>query len=136
MFFLAKKDFSLKVSAVLSILLVMSAITGLFLNLRYFSPFHVLVIVVLTTVPLAFYNLKNGDVLKYKKGLFYNFIGLNLALVGALYPERFLGVKLWSTTLHLDSNISLLSFTCIAILASITAIYSIVQVNQKPNFIK
>lgn len=80
----------------LCICLILSAISGIFLNLSSFSPFHILSIVVLTTIPLGIYRYvfnSNFDFLN--RQVWFNFLGLNLAFMGSFYPTRYIGSKFW-----------------------------------------
>jgi uncharacterized membrane protein len=106
-------------------LLVSSAISGIMLNTYSFSPFHVLAIVTITTIPLVLWNLFRSNFLQSKKGLLYNFIGLNLAMIGAFEPDRYIGRRL-----HLTIEI----WAVLMILATIFSVYIIIQANRKSNF--
>jgi uncharacterized membrane protein len=108
-------------------LLVSSAISGIMLNTSSLSPFHVLAVITITTIPLALWNLYESKLLQFKKGLLYNFIGLNLAMIGAFEPHRYVGRRL-----HLTTEI----WAELMILATIFSIYIIIQANRKPNFFK
>ncbi len=111
----------------LSGLLIMAGISGIFLNTYSFSPFHVLAIVTITTIPLALWNLHKSQILEFKKGLLYNFVGLNLAMVGAFEPERYIGRKL---------GLSMLSWQILGVISIIIAIFVIIQANRKNSFLK
>jgi ABC-type phosphate/phosphonate transport system permease subunit len=97
------------------------------LNTYSFSPFHVLVVVTITTIPLVLWNLSRSKFLEFKKGLLYNFIGLNLAMIGAFEPDRYVGRRL-----HLTIEI----WAGLMVLAIIFSVYIIIQANRKPNFFK
>jgi uncharacterized membrane protein len=79
---------------IFGLLLICSAITGYLFNPYSFSPFHFLAIVTIVTTPIAIYFLLKGNNLKARRGFIYNFIGLNIAMVGALEPDRYLGRRL------------------------------------------
>jgi uncharacterized membrane protein len=111
----------------LSTLLVSSAVSGIMLNTYSFSPFHALAIVTITTIPLVLWNLSRSKFLESKKGLLYNFIGLNLAMFGAFEPDRYVGRRL-----HLTIEI----WAGLMVLATIFSIYIIIQANRNPNFFK
>jgi uncharacterized membrane protein len=118
-------------------LLIISAFTGILLNTYSFSPFHILAIVTITTIPLAMYNLFKSQFLQFKRGLFYNFLGLNLAFCGALEPTRYLGRRLWKpleSTFGLSREFSSTAFTILFVLSMILAIYFVIQANRKSNF--
>jgi uncharacterized membrane protein len=108
-------------------LLVSSAISGIMLNTYSFSPFHVLAIVTITTIPLVLWNLSRSKFLESKRGLLYNFIGLNLAMIGAFNPDRYLGSRL---------NLTIEIWSGLMILATVFSIYIIIQANRKPNFFR
>jgi hypothetical protein len=108
-------------------LLVASAISGILLNVYTFSPFHALAIVTITTIPLALWNLSKSVFLPFKKGLLYNFIGLNLAMVGAFEPDRYVGRRL-----HLTPAI----WSGLMIFGVAFAIYIIIQANKNPKFFR
>jgi uncharacterized membrane protein len=108
-------------------LLVSSAISGIMLNTYSFSPFHVLAVVTITTIPLVIWNLSRSKFLEFKKGLLYNFIGLNLAMIGAFEPDRYVGRRL-----HLTIEI----WAGLMVLAIIFSVYIIIQVNRNPKFFK
>jgi uncharacterized membrane protein len=109
----------------LCLLLFSSAISGIMLNLVVFSPFHILSIVTITTIPMVLYNFWRSNFLQFKKGLLYNFVGLNLAMVGALEPDRYIGRRL-----GLTPEI----WTGMMILAGLTSIFIIYRANRNPKF--
>jgi uncharacterized membrane protein len=99
LYLFSKKPLEIQKNSVyiLSALLVISAITGILLNPYRFGPFHALSVVTITTIPLALWQLSQSKYLKFKKGLLYNFIGLNIAMVGAFEPDRYVGRRLQLT---------------------------------------
>jgi hypothetical protein len=112
-------------SGSLSICLIISAITGILLNTYSFSPFHVLAIVTITTIPLAWFNFMKKNYTEFTKGIFFNVVGLNIAFVGALAPERYLGYKLWHPMQKsLDLSNSAVDNAFIALL-SISFLYAV-----------
>lgn len=111
-----------------------SAISGIFLNLITFSPFHILSIIVLTTTPLALYNYKKGKNKEYKLGLYYNFVGLCLAATGTLYPGRRIGGILFRGILNLDRSASVNIFYIITVIATLFAVNGIIKTNQEKLF--
>lgn len=115
-------------------LLIITAITGIFLNLTKFSPFHILAIVVLTTLPLAIYQRSKNNILEFKRGLFFNFVGLNLAMVGTLSPGRTIGFELLKKTLNFTDQMSTNSFYTLGIIAIILAIFGIYNAITNPKF--
>ncbi len=97
--------------SVLCSTLIIAAITGIFLNLSSFSPFHILSIVVLTTIPIGVYQLLvNDDFQNFNRQVWFNFLGLNLAFVGALYPTRYIGYMMWGHVEELTGMNPSLSF--------------------------
>jgi uncharacterized membrane protein len=111
----------------LSGLLVISAVTGILLNPFRFGPFHVLSIVTITTIPLALWQLSQSKYLKFKKGLLYNFIGLNIAMVGAFEPDRYLGRRL-----HLNETTWLAMFGISLIIGG----YMVIKANRDCRFFR
>jgi uncharacterized membrane protein len=111
----------------LSTLLFISAITGILLNLFRFGPFHVLSIVTITTIPLALWHLSKSKFLKFKRGLLYNFIGLNIAMVGAFEPDRYMGRRLQLTET---------AWGVLMILAVLVGFYMVVQANRSTKFFR
>jgi uncharacterized membrane protein len=97
-------------SLALAGLYICSAISGIFLNLETFSPFHILAIITLSTTPVAVYRYFNGKFKAFNRSMLYNFIGLNIAFAGALAPNRTLGYRFWKLGLHLDTTMALNSF--------------------------
>jgi uncharacterized membrane protein len=75
---------------------VVSAVTGIFLNLKYFTGFHVLSIITILTIPLGLYQWSKGNISGLYHSVFNNYLGLIAALIGALYPGRFVGFRLWT----------------------------------------
>jgi hypothetical protein len=121
----------------LVICLIISAITGVFLNTSEFSPFHILAIVTLTTSPFIFSNFYKKNYPELKRNLFCNFCGLNLAFVGALSPQRYLGRRLWKpieTGLGLDKGITTKLWLGLLILAVVIVIIQIVRMYKNKNF--
>jgi uncharacterized membrane protein len=129
LFIFSKKPLELQTFLVypLCALLVSSAISGIMLNTYSFSPFHVLAVVTITTIPLVLWNLSRSKFLEFKKGLLYNFIGLNLAMVGAFEPDRYVGRRL---------NLTIGVWSGLMVLAIIFSIYIVIQANRKSNFFK
>lgn len=129
LFLFSKKPLESQKTAVyaISALLVASGITGIFLNLFYFSPFHVLSVVTITTIPLALWHLSKAKFLQFKKGLLYNFIGLNIAMTGAFEPSRYVGRRL---------NLSESIWQIMMILVIIIGIYFVIQANRSPKFFR
>jgi uncharacterized membrane protein len=111
----------------LSTTLVTAGITGIMLNTYSFSPFHILAVVTITTIPLALWNLARGQFLEFKKGMLYNFVGLNLAMIGAFEPDRFVGRRL---------GLSLSVWGGMMIGAVIIGIVMIVKANRNPRFFR
>jgi hypothetical protein len=139
LFLFSKKTLNLQISTtfVLCFSLVISAITGIMLNTTTFSPFHILAIVTLTTTPLALVNLYRKNYLDFKRGIFFNFLGLNLAFVGALEPDRYLGSKLWNPiqlALGWDSFVVGHIWFGILILSVLYVIFLVYRVLQNPTF--
>jgi uncharacterized membrane protein len=112
---------------VLCTTLVTAGITGIMLNTYSFSPFHVLAVVTITTIPLAFWQLQQGKYLSFKRGILYNFIGLNIAMIGAFEPNRYLGGRL---------GLSLSTWGGMMILAIVVGVWTAIQANKKSNFFK
>ena len=129
LFLFSKKPIELQkiIVCFLCVLLISAAISGIMLNTYSFSPFHVLSVVTITTIPVALYNLYNSKFLVFKKGLLYNFIGLNIAMIGAFEPHRYIGRRL-----HLTDQ----SWLVLMILAVFISIYFIFQANKNPKFFK
>lgn len=138
LFFFSNKPIqnSHKLSSALMISLILTAITGIFLETASFSPFHILVIVVLTTIPVAFWQRSVNRLLPFKRNLFYNFIGLNIALVGTLSPNRFLGNRLWTNGLQLSEANSRTAFLVIIGVAIILGIVAVAQAILNPKFFR
>jgi uncharacterized membrane protein len=132
-FFLSSKKFEIIriPSYIFSVLLTFAAITGLLLNTQDFTPFHVLSVVTIVTIPFAFYQLSKGSQFKYLGGLFYNFLGLSVALTGALEPHRTVGYRLWIKTLKLEPNFAENLFFVLLIAAAVNATIFVVLVNIK-----
>jgi hypothetical protein len=137
-FFLSSKKFEIIriPSYLFSVLLSLAAITGLLLNTQDFTPFHVLSVVTIVTIPVAFFQLSRGSEFKYLGGLFYNFLGLSVALTGALEPHRTVGYRLWIKTLGIKPDLAENIFFGLLALAVINAIYFVVQVNIKNSWFK
>ena len=108
-------------------LLISAAISGIMLNTYSFSPFHILAVITICTIPLVLFNLYKSKFLKFKKGLLYNFIGLNIAMIGAFEPHRYIGRRLQLT------EQSWLGLMILAIFISINFIF---QANKNPSFFK
>jgi uncharacterized membrane protein len=104
---------------------VTAGITGIMLNTYSFSPFHVLAVVTITTIPLALWNLKREQFLEFKKGMLYNFVGLNLAMIGAFEPDRFVGRRL---------GLPVSLWEVMMISAIFVGILMIVRANKNPKF--
>lgn len=122
---------------VLCILLLFAAISGIFLNLRSFSPFHILSIVTLTTIPVSLYSLyQKRNSYKAFRGVFYNFLWLNLAFIGALLPLRTLWYRLWIEGLWLSIEVATQIVWIIWIIASIYVIYLVYQSIRNPDFFR
>jgi hypothetical protein len=118
------------------VLLVVTAFTGIFLNHQTFSPFHILVIVVLTTIPLAIYQYQKANYIEFKRGLFYNFVGLTLAMVGTLSPNRFFGNRIWIKTFELETVVATNIFYLIFGLSLLLAIFGIYNAIKNPKFFR
>jgi hypothetical protein len=121
----------------LVICLVISAITGIFLNTTEFSPFHILAIVTLSTSPFIFSNFYKKNYPELKRNLFCNFCGLNLAFVGAMAPQRYLGRRLWKPIeygLGLDKGVTTKIWLGLLILAVIIVIVQVARMYRVKNF--
>jgi uncharacterized membrane protein len=129
LFFFSKKPIELQKIATycISTLLIVSGITGILLNLYSFGPFHALSVVTITTIPLALWHLSKSKFLKFKKGLLYNFIGLNVAMVGAFEPDRYMGRRLQLTET---------TWGILMILAVLVGFYMVVQANRSAKFFR
>lgn len=114
-----------------AVAIVVASITGILFNPYTFTPFHFLGLVVCTTIPLAIYNFRKASYYKGNRGIFFNFIGLNLAGYGAMEPERYLGRRVWSIFDKVDIikmnnfNIWLIGFGVAAIIATVMVFRSI-----------
>jgi uncharacterized membrane protein len=106
-------------------LLFCSAVSGIFLNLSYFSPFHILSAVTILTIPLVIFNFFKAKFLKSKQGLFYNFVGLNIAMIGAFEPGRYIGRRI---------SLSELGWQILFGLSVIIGIYFVIQANKNSKF--
>jgi uncharacterized membrane protein len=112
---------------VLCATLVTAGITGIMLNTYSFSPFHILAVVTITTIPLALWNLGKGQFLKFKKGLLYNFIGLNIAMFGAFEPDRYIGRRL---------GLPVQVWGGLMIFAVIAGVIIVIQANRNKHFFR
>ena len=123
---------------ILSTTLIIASITGIFLNTRAFSQFHVLSIVVLTTLPFALFDWYRDRTLQFKKNLFYNFLGLNAAFVGTLSPTRLLGSRLWNpirSSFGLDLNTSRNIYFFALAVSILIIIWFVIKANR-PKFFR
>jgi uncharacterized membrane protein len=132
-FFLSSKKFeTIKTPTLIySALLMLAATTGIFLNTQDFTPFHFLSVVTIVTTPYALYQLSKGNQISFLRGSFYNFLGLSIALTGALEPHRTVGYRLWIKTLKIDANLAENIFFVLIIAACINATIFVVLVNKK-----
>lgn len=80
----------------LMVLLVVTAVSGVFLNTLFFTPFHALSILTLVNIPLSIRAFAQGRERVARDNLFQNYLGLSVALVGTTYPLRFLGSRLYA----------------------------------------
>jgi uncharacterized membrane protein len=112
---------------IISTTLITSGITGILLNPFNFGPFHVLSIVTITTIPLALWHLSQTRFLQFKKGLLYNFIGLNIAMIGAFQPDRYVGRRL-----HLTET----TWGILMIFSVLIGIYMVIQANRNTKFFR
>jgi uncharacterized membrane protein len=71
-----------------------AALTGLFINPTLSSPFVWLSILTLITIPNGIRLLPKSKA-EFKRSMFFAWLGLCVAMVGTLYPERRLGFMLW-----------------------------------------
>jgi uncharacterized membrane protein len=85
-----------KLGKFLAIIHIGSALTGLFLNPTLKSPFVWLAILTLTTIPNGIRLLPKGNG-EFKRSMFFSWLGLCVAMIGTLYPQRRLGYMLWNS---------------------------------------
>jgi hypothetical protein len=121
----------------LVICLIVSAITGIFLNTTEFSPFHILAIVTLSTSPFIISNFYKKNYPELKRNLFWNFCGLNLAFVGAMAPQRYLGRRMWnpiSSAFGFDRVVATQIWLGILVFSIVVVIVQIVRMYRNPMF--
>jgi uncharacterized membrane protein len=126
------------ISFFLCAILVVSAVTGILLNLVTFSPFHILSAVTIITIPLALVNFIQAKYERYIRGIFYNFLGLNIAFIGALEPSRYLGYKFWKIGRDLFGFSQVLTqdlFLIMLVGVAVFAIVMFVKALLKPSLI-
>lgn len=119
----------------LCILLLIAAVTGILLNLHTFSPFHILSIVTITTIPISLvFIYQKRNYFQAFRGVFYNFLGLNLALIGALLPMRTLGYRLWIEGFWLSVESATLIVQVLFVIGIISAIYLVYRTIRDKTF--
>ena len=115
--------------------LTIAAITGALLQLNHFSPFHILVGVTLYNIPISWRALQRNDMFAFRENLFENYMGLTIALIGALHPLRNLGTRLFRVMFGLDIDTSTPIWTGMLVAIIILTVYLIyrAQNNKMPH---
>jgi uncharacterized membrane protein len=127
------------ITAFLCATFMISAATGIFLNLVTFSFFHILSVVTLTTIPLGIYLWYKKQYLGLYHSIFNNFLGLCAAFAGALSPGRSVGFRFWTpikqtfglSFLQVNQIHTVLFWTSLALVA-----YFVFQSYKNPKFFK
>jgi hypothetical protein len=137
-FFSSKKFEDIKIASyIFSGLLFLAAITGMLLNTSDFTPFHFLSVVTIVTLPIAFYHLYKNNQLRYMRGLFFNYLGLTIAMIGATEPHRTLGYRMFNKGLGIDIDTSEKIFFVLLIAAMINAtIFAILVLTKRFKLLK
>lgn len=123
-----------KIQIILCITLLITAITWIFLNLHSFSPFHILSAVTIGTIPIAIYDIYHNKITKWSRGIFFNFLWLNLAFLWALFPSRELWYRLWIRWLGVKYEIASQIMPYIMIIAWLVVIYIVYQIIYKKKY--
>jgi uncharacterized membrane protein len=103
---------------------LVTAITGLFLRSSFepISPFKVLSIVTILAFAWIFYLLYKKEFVRSRRTMLGAYIGLTIAFVGTLHPERLFGDILFGQYLSIGLDLALQIWITLMILTSIGGI--------------
>ncbi len=116
---------------ILKLSLVITAVTGVFLNLVYFSAFHALAILTMVNVPISIKELAKGNQLKHNQNLFENYLGLFIAMIGTTFPLRFIGIRIYNDLLNIEYDNAVKYFYISMIIAVILSAILYIQGKKK-----
>ncbi len=101
----------------------LTAITGLFFgNIAEISPFKILALITIINFGITAFRLQQKNYAKARTTMFPAYVGLCIAFIGTLHPERILGHRFFIQGFKIDSTLATNIWILMMISSVITAI--------------